>query len=275
VGRRSRPARDHRLAVPRDPPAARQAAAELTPVASAAARLGEAATTTVVGGALGGLAWSVVGLGWPALAVGALNGLICGARRTYGWRSAHGPLAFVLDSTWAAPMTFTALVAHGVALCTPRRGGYVRELSARQDRHVYAGGFRFSRRFVTTLGNTVNNAGATVTHSLRRQQLVDEHEDVHVWQARGFGPLFPMAYAGWMVLMAPVGVGVWLVRRPRRAAPFAVVETFAYYMNPFEWWAYSREGNWPPAGMVGGLGWRRPMVRPVNRAPAAPPAAPG
>jgi hypothetical protein len=206
----------------------------------------------------------VVGLGWPAAAVGALNGLIGGLRGTYRWRSAHGLAAFVLDSTWAAPMTFAALVAHGVALCSPQRGQYVKELSARHDRHVYAGGLRLRRRFVITLGNTVNNAGAIVTHSLRRQQLVDEHEDVHVWQARSFGPLFPVGYVGWMVVMAPVGAVVWLLRRPRRAALYAVVETFAYYMNPFEWWAYSREGNWRPAGMVAGLGWSRPMVRPAR-----------
>ena len=239
------------------------------------ARVGEAATTTAVGAALGGVTWSLVGLGWPAAIVGGLNGLISGWRRTYAWRSGRGVVALVLDSTWAAPMTVSALVAHGVAVFTPQRGGYVRALSERQDRHVYAGGLQLRRRFVIALGNTVNNAGRDVVASPRRQQLVRDHEDLHVWQSRWFGPLYPFMYVGWMVVMGPVGAVVWLVRRPRPAPLFRVTETFAYYMNPLEWWAYSREGNWPPAGMVRGLGWRRPMVRPVNRDPAAPPAGPG
>ncbi|MGH9272940.1 MAG: hypothetical protein ACRDZ2_16895 [Ilumatobacteraceae bacterium] len=239
------------------------------------ARIGEAAAVTFAGGALAGVTWSLVGLGWPAAVVGGLNGLVSGWRGTYGWRTGRGVMAMALDSTWAAPMTVSALVAHVAALFAPARGGYVRVLSERQDRHVYAGGLRLRRRFVIALGNTVNNAGPDVATSVRRRRLVLDHEDLHVWQARWFGPLYPLAYVGWMVVMGPVGAVVWLLRRPRRAALFSVAETFAYYMNPFEWWAYSREGKWPPAGMVRGLGWRRPMVRPVNREPAAPPAAPG
>jgi hypothetical protein len=58
-----------------------------------------------------------------------------------------------------------------------------------------------------------------------------------------------------------VGVVVWPT--PPRADPFTrVVESCAYYLNPFEWWAYSRDDHWPPSGKVGGLGWRRPIVRP-------------
>jgi len=43
-----------------------------------------------------------------------------------------------------------------------------------------------------------------------------------------------------------------------------VVESCAYYINPFEWWAYSRANHWPPSGKVAGLGWRRPAVRPLR-----------
>lgn len=240
-------------------------------------RLGEPFATTLAGGLLGGLAWSVVGLTWPAAAVGAANGLISGARQTYGWRTRRGALAFTLDSTWSLPMTAVALGAHGVAQLTHQRGAYVRDQSRRLDRHVYAGGLRIRPRFVISLGNTVNNAGEIVRSSLRRQQLVREHEDVHVWQARWFGPLFPTLYVGWLVCGAAVGAVVWLARRRRDVALFAVVETCAYYCNPFEWWAYSRDGSWRPSGMVAGLGWRRPMVRPFSSAMRHPAqrAAPG
>jgi hypothetical protein len=40
-----------------------------------------------------------------------------------------------------------------------------------------------------------------------------------------------------------------------------VIESCAYYLNPFEWWAYSRDDHWPPSGKVEQLGWKRPAVR--------------
>jgi len=93
---------------------------------------------------------------------------------------------------------------------------------------------------------------------------VTDHEDVHVWQSRWFGPLYPLLYGAWMVGGGAVGMVVWVTRR--RAESFTkVVESCAYYLNPFEWWAYSRDDHWPPSGKVGGLGWRKPVVRPIRR----------
>jgi hypothetical protein len=52
----------------------------------------------------------------------------------------------------------------------------------------------------------------------------------------------------------------WVVGRGRR--PYGkLVETCAYYLNPFEWWAYSRDAHWPPAGKLAEVGWQRPVVR--------------
>jgi hypothetical protein len=45
---------------------------------------------------------------------------------------------------------------------------------------------------------------------------------------------------------------------------FALIDTYAYYCNPCEWWAYSRDGNWPPPGKLSGRGWTRPIVRPLQ-----------
>jgi hypothetical protein len=242
----------------------------------------EAAAAGAAGGALGGLALSVVGLGWAGAAIGAANGVLGGWRGTYGWRRPAGPLAFVLDSTWAVPMTAAALVTHAVAALQPDRGGYLRDLSARADRHVYRGGFRLRRGFLITIGNTVHGAGEAATWSPRRRRVVTDHEDVHVWQGRWFGPLYPLLYGGWLLVGGAVGAVVWAVAK--RDEPFTkVVETCAYYANPFEWWAYSRDGYWPPAHKVSGVGWRRPVVRPLSAtarrlarpAPPAPPAARG
>ena len=96
----------------------------------------EAAGVAFAGGALAGISWSLVGLTWPAAAIGAANGAISGARRIYGWRAPTGPLAFALDSTWGLPMTTAAIVAHGVAGGQGRGAGYVTQLSERADRLV-------------------------------------------------------------------------------------------------------------------------------------------
>ena len=243
------------------------------------AAAGEAVATAAVGGVLGGAALAAFGLGVPGAMIGVANGALSGWRGTYDWRRPAGPLAFALDSTWAAPMTAAALVSHAVAAAQRGRGGYLRELSRRANRHVYARGVRVRRGFVITVGNAVHNAGEHAVSSPGRRRVVTDHEDVHVWQARWFGPLYPVLYVGWTVVGGALGAGVWLFRR--RDQRFAdVVETCGYYLNPFEWWAYSRDDRWPPPQKVAGLGWARPVVRPLSEvgrrrpAPAGIPATP-
>jgi hypothetical protein len=232
----------------------------------------EAVASAAAGGALAGASWSLIGLGWPAAAIGAANGAISGARGTYGWRSRNGALAFALDSTWALPMTAAALAAHAVAAAQGRRSGYLPRLSSRANRHVYTRGLRVRKGFAITVGNVVNGAGDVT--SARRVRLVTDHEDVHIWQARWFGPLYPVLYVGWTVVGGAVGAGMWLFRR--RGERFAdVVETCGYYLNPFEWWAYSRDDRWPPPRKVAGLGWSRPVVRPLTEVARRRPAPPG
>jgi hypothetical protein len=202
---------------------------------------------------------ATVGAAVPLAVVGAANGLVSGWRGVYEWSCSRGLVAFVLDSTWATPMTAAALVANAVGIAV-RDGGYVPDLSERQNRHVYRRGFVPRRGFAITLGNVVSGAGDV--DRPRRRRLITDHEDVHCWQARWFGPLYPAAYVGWILLGGAVGAGVWALRR--RDAPFTkVVESCAYYLNPFEWWAYSRDDHWPPSGKVTGLGWRRPCCPPL------------
>jgi hypothetical protein len=233
----------------------------------------EAAATAIAGGAAGGAAWSVVGLAWPAAIVGAVSGVVSGARGIYRWRSVSGPVAFLLDSTWALPMTTAAIVAHGAATVQGRRSGYAEALSARANRHVYAKGLQMRKGFAITLGNVVSGAG-DVQGSPRRQKLVTDHEDVHIWQARWLGPLYPVLYVGWTLAGGAVGAVVWLTRR--RAEPFTrVVETCSYYVNPLEWWAYSRDERWPPSRKVEGLGWSRPACRPLTETSRRRPARSG
>jgi hypothetical protein len=167
-------------------------------------------------------------------------------------------LAFLLDSTWALITSGAALVVHAIALAQRVPGNYVMALSVRRDRHVYAAGLTLRRGFLTTIGNVVSGAGRA-----RRGDVIEAHEHVHVWQARWFGPLYPLLYGAWTVIGAVVGFVAWLARG-RREAPMRVVDSYAYYSNPFEWWAYSREGRWPPAAAINDLTWRRPACRPCH-----------
>ncbi len=219
----------------------------------------EAAAVGVLGTAVAGTAGAPLGLLVPFAVVGGVNGTICGWRRIYDWGCSTGLVAFVLDSTWALPMTAAGLVSQGLGIVRGRPG-YDDSLSRRANRQVFRRGFVPRRGFAITVGSVISGAGDT--SSPRRRRLVTDHEDVHVWQARWFGPLYPVAYGAWMVLGGAAGVVVWALRR--RSERFTkVVESCAYYLNPFEWWAYSRDDHWPPSGKVAGLGWRRPIVRPL------------
>lgn len=221
----------------------------------------EAAAVGVLGGLVAGVVGAPIGLALPFSAVGAANGTIAGWRRVYDWGCTKGLVAFTLDSTWAIPMTAAGLASLGLGLV---RGepGYDASMSRRANRQVFQRGFVPRRGFAITVGHVISGAGDTTNP--RRRRLVADHEDVHVWQARWFGPFYPLLYGGWMLVGGATGMIVWAVRR--RSDSFTkVVESCAYYLNPFEWWAYSRDGHWPPPGKVGGLGWRNPIVRPRRR----------
>ena len=239
-------------------------------------RLVETAATAVTAGAFGAAVGSLVGVPFVAGSLAAANGAISGWRRTYDWSCSTGPVAFVLDSTWGLPMTAAGLFANAVGI-VQRDAGYVPELSERQNRHVYRRGFMPRRGFAITLGNVIGGAGDI--DRPRRRRLVTDHEDVHCWQARWLGPVFPLAYVGWTLFAGVAGIVVWAIRR-RDERITKVVESTAYYLNPLEWWAYSRDDHWPPTGKVAGLGWRRPCCRPLSavrgdRAVSEPRRAPG
>ena len=219
-------------------------------------RVTEAVVATVAAAGLGALAGRPLGLAVPLAVVAGANGAVSGWRGVYDWASPRGAAAFVLDSTWAGLTTAAGLVANGVG-AVRRDAGYSEALSRRQNRHVYAGGLQLRKGFATTFGNVV--AGAGDLTKPRRTKLVTDHEDVHVWQARLFGPAYPILYGGWLAGGAVAGAAVWAT--VRRDQPLAkVIESCAYYLNPFEWWAYSRDDHWPPSGLVDRLGWKQPAV---------------
>lgn len=227
-------------------------------------RAAEAVAAGFAGGALAGAVGSLLGVGPAAAVLGAANGALSGWRRVYDWRSRRGVTAFVLDSTWSLASTTASLASHALS-AVRGRPGFAAEWSERRNRHVYARGFVPRRGFALTMGNVITGAAdAGGALSDRRRKLVDDHEDQHVWQARALGPVYPITYVAWTVLGGIAGAAIWLVRG-RREPLGRVVDSCAYYANPYEWWAYSRDGHWPPAKAVAGLVWRRPMVSALDR----------
>jgi hypothetical protein len=215
----------------------------------------------VLGGVVAASVGAPLGLTAPFAVIGAANGVVAGWRRVYDWTSSKGIVAFTLDSTWSLPMTAAGLASQVLGLVRGRPG-YDASLSRRSNRLVFARGFVPRRGFAITVGNVISGAGDT--SNPRRRRLVTDHEDVHVWQARWLGPFYPVMYGAWMAVGAAVGMLTWATRR-RDDSFTKVVESCAYYLNPFEWWAYSRAGHWPPSGKVRDLGWRNPVVRPIRR----------
>jgi hypothetical protein len=79
--------------------------------------------------------------------------------------------------------------------------------------------------------------------------LVTVHEDAHVWQARAFGPIYPMVYGVWFVGGALVGATKWMTSD--KSVPLSQkVDAYAYYRNPFERHAYRLQGVSTPADAV-------------------------
>jgi hypothetical protein len=232
---------------------------------------------TAAGGAALGTALGLPGGMLACVATGVaagINGALGGWRQIYHWRTARGWLCFAADSTWGLVGTTLGTVLHLVNLALPG-AAYRGDCSRRRNRHWFDGGARLRRGFVLTLGNVVSS-----TPSGRRpmaeehRRAVERHEDLHIWQNRAFGPLYPAAYAAWSVVGTLVGVLTWVARRGEPGL-VRLVETAAYYDNPFEFWAYKRDGRWEANRADPVLKWRRPGSRRRAKAPEAGPPATG
>lgn len=190
------------------------------------------------------------GLAWSLAAMAGVSGLIGGVNGVYDWRSAKGWLAFVADSSWGVFGTTLANVVHMVNRLWPD-ADYRRDLSARQDRHLYAGGARLKGPLAFTVGNVISNAA--LGRAEVNESFITNHEELHIWQSRVFGPLFLLTYISWAVAGALVATVYWGFHRDRHWA--TLVETVAYYDNPFEYWAYKNDHNWPPRSADPSLRW--------------------
>lgn len=198
---------------------------------------------------------------WWGAAIGALSGAVAGRYRIYDLATGRGRRALISDHTWALATTTAGVVAAGVNLAL---GSPVEQsLSEHQNRLVFTRGVVVRRGFALSIGYVVSGAAdAEGRVTPRRRRLVTDHEDVHIWQARRWGPIYPVAYGAWLLVGGVVGCRRWW--RDRRTPGRSLrshLDATAYYSNPFEWRAYTEDRNWPPAGVDPALVWRRPFTR--------------
>ena len=200
----------------------------------------ETGLTTAAGAWLG---WNIAG---PVGAfMGGMNGLVSGIHGIYDWTSVDGWFAFISDSTWNLFGTSLGNVVHIINLFYGD-ANYREDLSHRQNRHVYEGGFALKENFAFTQGNVISNAGLGRGAAGINPSFIADHEELHIWQQRFFGPLFQATYIVWAVGGFFVGTVTWFFNTDESWG--SLVETAAYYDNPFEYWAYKNDSNWPPSG---------------------------
>ena len=148
-----------------------------------------------------------------------------GMYQIYDWRGL-GWLAFPLDVTWALAGNTVGCLLHVINIYWGDHGS-----ETRSDAHRYNSGFRLKPTYAFTQGAVISNL-----NDLSHNVDLFRHERTHVWQCRGFGPMYSLTYLGWM--------GVWLI--PAMIAGGIVkagvgqgVEKWCYFNNPWEAWAYA------------------------------------
>jgi len=187
--------------------------------------------------------------------VGGSNGAVSGYKHIYQWHQPLGWLAFFADSTWAILGTAVTII---LLLFRPlsRTALYQRAYSHRQNRWIYEGGFGLG-----PLSQTFGSLARITPRQLIPAEMGDleaifraavQHETLHIWQNRLFGPVLYVSYLLWIPLGIVMGglLGCF-VKQPLLLSIFDM----AYYNNPWEAWAWRWYG--PPKGIHHGgrLSW--------------------
>jgi RHS repeat-associated protein len=180
------------------------------------------------------------GIAVGAAVAGGFNGVVSGMTQIYDWTSPVGWLSFLSDSTWGLIGTTLGDLLITVNIFYGSGAKYRDDLSHRQNRHVYDGGFGFGN-FAFTQGNVTSNLNG------RTGDLVD-HETLHITQNRIFGPIFTVTYVAWLVVGGIVGAiaGLFLLGKQ---SWWQSIEDVAYNDNPWESWAYDVGGS-PKCGKL-------------------------
>lgn len=182
----------------------------------------------LVGGTTGLLIGAAVGL-----LLGVAYGWAIAAGKAYAYGAGSGVVAFVVDHTWSVLNTLVGALFLAVNVVFGNRVDKVftanRNLVGLRS-GVFPG-------FATTIGTV--QAGTNMG--------IDDHEAVHVLQARIFGPLYlPMVVGNYVLATV---LPYWLLYHDRTARPITgLITYFKRGVYPHTWneeWAYRVQGT-PP-----------------------------
>jgi hypothetical protein len=162
-----------------------------------------------------------------AAVVGATTGYVGGRYQAYDWRN-KGVLQFLADLTWGLAGSTIAAVMHGVNHALGHR-----PQDHRTGAHRYDAGFTTGKRFAFTQGAVMSNLRSKPNEPLHI------HERVHVLQHRVFGPIFPITYLAWSIVIGAVAIVASVVLPGFKDR----IEGWAYFSNPWEAWAYQVHGH--------------------------------
>ncbi len=163
---------------------------------------------------------------WMATIIGAFTGMMNGIWRIHDWKGL-GYVAFPLDVTWGLAGATTGSLSHIINIILRPFGVAEHADETRHEAHRYIGGMRIKGTFAFTQGAVMSNLSDGPGTGLYY------HERTHVWQNRGFGPLFTLTYLGWMAAWVIPGAIAAIATRDVEA-----IQSFCYYNNPWETWAY-------------------------------------
>lgn len=170
-----------------------------------------------------------VALLWIATSVGAFTGMMDGLWQTHQW-AGPGLAAFALDETWGLPGATNGDLLHLVNFTW---GDHVVG-ETRTDAHRYQKGFAVQSGFAFTQGAVMSSNTFSPTTKLFM------HENIHVWQNRVFGPFFTLSYLAWLIVFLIPGL---IYGVASGAGAFVGIQSYSYYSNPWEAWAYTVQGN--------------------------------
>ena len=165
---------------------------------------------------------------WIGTGVGAFIGAMDGIWKIHNWRGL-GWLSFPLDVTWGLAGTTNACLLHLVNFSW---AGHA--IEERTGAHRYTSGFRIKGDFAFTQGSVMSNLKEKPTSKLGK------HELTHVWQNRGFGPLYAPTYLAWMVAWFFPGLLAGLIIK---AGVGQGIEKWCYFNCPWEAWGYAVQGQ--------------------------------
>ena len=176
-----------------------------------------------------------------------INAFASGAMEIYDWSSGEGWLKFAADYSLGAVGTALGGLLIATNSFWPSRQ-YREDLSHRQNRHVYDGGFGFGS-YAFTQGNVTSNM-----HLSPGRASLLEHEKKHTFQSRVFGPLFQASYVVWLIGGGIVGMVVLgpYAKFVHGDSYWDTVFDVAYHDNPWETWAYCKHNPTPGPGGRGG-----------------------